>query len=144
MDAQTIEQTVSALRTRQAEVAEDIRQTEQRLYNLRLSYSALTETLKLFDPNGRPYARPRRSYRRAWLPGGQKLTRLVLDVLRASQRPMTAPDIAAAIVSALGCGQEATPAVGARLSSTLRYLARKRGNIVREGEGRDAKWSLRR
>ena len=143
MDAQSDGQTLSALRLRQAAIAEDIRQTEQRLYDLRQSYAALTATIRLFDPDARLYARPRRGYKRAWLFGGGKLSRLVLDVLRTSQRPLTTLEIATAIAAALGHGEAVASAIEIRLRTTLGYLARKRGIIVSEGERHERRWSLR-
>jgi hypothetical protein len=143
MDAKSNKHTVSALRGRQAAIAGEIRALKRRLSDLRQSYAALEATVKLFDPEAVKHrVRPKRPYKRVRLFGGGKLSRHVLDALRSSARPMTAPELVAAIVSALGYGEEATQAIADRVPATLSYMARTRGSIIRQGEGRAAKWSL--
>jgi 2-hydroxychromene-2-carboxylate isomerase len=85
---------------------------------------------------------PKRPYKRVRLFGGGKLSRLVLDALRVSQQPLTASEIVSAVVAALGYGDEAFQAIADRVPATLSYMARTRGSVVREGEGRAAKWAL--
>jgi hypothetical protein len=144
MDAKGNKHTVAALRGRQAAIAGEIRAAKRRLSELRQSYAAIEATVKLFDPEAVKHrVRPKRPYKRVRLFGGGKLSRLVLDALRASQRPMTTPEIASTVVAALGYGDEAMQAIADRVPTTLSYMARTRGTVAREGEGRAAKWALR-
>jgi hypothetical protein len=145
MDAKGNKHTVSALRGRQAAIAGEIRAIERRLSDLRQSYAAIEATVKLFDPEAAKHlVRPKRPYKRVRLFGGGKLSRLVLDALRDSAQPMTTPEIVSAVVAALGYGDEAIQAITDRAPATLTYLARKRGIIMKEGDGHDRRWSLRR
>jgi hypothetical protein len=140
MDAKSNKQTVAALRGRQAAIAGEIRATRS---DLRQSYAAIEATVNLFDPEAVKHrARPKRPYTQVRLFGGGKLSCLVLDALRVSEGAMTTPEIVSAVVAALGYAEEATQAITDRVPATLSYMARTRGSIVRQGEGRAAKWSL--
>jgi hypothetical protein len=115
-----------------------------RLADLRQSYAAIEATVKLFDPEAAKHrVRPKLPYTRVRLFGGGKLSRLVLDALRVSASPMTASELVAAIVASLGYGDEAVQAIADRVPATLSYMARTRGSVAKEGEGRAVKWSLR-
>jgi hypothetical protein len=144
MDAKGNKHTVAALRGRQAAIAGEIRAAKRQLSDLRQSYAAIEATVKLFDPEAVKHrVRPKRPYKRVRLFGGGKLSRLVLDALRVSASPMTASELVADIVASLGYGEEAVQAIADRVPATLSYMARTRGSVVREGEGRAAKWALR-
>jgi hypothetical protein len=143
MDAKMNRHTVAALRGRQAAIAGEIRAIKRRLSELRQSYAAIEATVKLFDPEAvKQRVRPKRPYKRIRLFGGGKLSRLVLDVLRTSRGPMTTMEIVSAVVVALGLGDEATQAIADRVPATLSYMARTRGSVMKEGEGRAVRWLL--
>jgi hypothetical protein len=134
---------VAAIRKRLAEVSGELIVVERRWRSLREAHHALSQTLRMFDPEAASHqVKPKRPYRRVLPKGGGKLSRLVLDVLRASQQPMTTPEIVSAVVAALGYGDEATQAIADRVPTTLSYMARTRGSVVREGEGRATEWAL--
>jgi hypothetical protein len=97
----------------------------------------------MFDPDADVcQIKPKRPYRRVLPNGCGKISLLVIDALRASQRLMTTAEIVSAVVAALGYRDEAVAAIADRLPATLSYMARTRGSVVREGEGHAAKWSL--
>jgi hypothetical protein len=129
---------ISAIRERLAEVSGELLAVEKQWRCLREAHAALSQTLRMFDPEAdRHPVRPKRPYKRVLPNGGRKLSRFVLDALRASKSPMTASEI----VAALGERADGIPDVPRRVRAALNYLARS-GRLVREGKRQSAKWSL--
>lgn len=127
---------VSAIRKRLAEVSGELVAIEKQWRTLREEHHALSQTLRMFDPDADSHpVKPRRPYRRVV---GGKLSLLVLDALRVSGRPMTAPEV----VAALGEHLSAIPDAERRALATLKYLKRSRGIVAREGARGAARWSL--
>jgi hypothetical protein len=130
---------VSAIRARLAEVSGELIAVEKRWRSLREAHHSLSQTLRMFDPDADAgQIRPKRSYRRVLPRGGRKLSLLVIDALRVSGRPMSMPDV----MAALGNRVEAIPNAERRVRAALNYLARSRGIIAKEGELSAALWSL--
>jgi len=118
---------VSAIRKRLAEVSGELVAIEKRWRSLREEHHALGQTLRMFDPGAdASQIKPKRPYRRVV---GGKLSLLVLDALRASGRPMTTPDLMAALANHV----HAIPDAERRVKAALNYLVRSRG-IAKEGE----------
>jgi hypothetical protein len=129
----------AALRKRLAEVSGELLAIEKRWRGLREAHAALSQTLRMFDPEADSHpVKPKRPYRRVLPRGGAKLRRLVIDALRVSGRPMTLPDV----MAALGNHVSAIPDAERRVRAALNYLARSRGNIAKENALGAARWSL--
>lgn len=127
---------VAALRKRLAEVSGELVAVDKRWRSLREQHHALSQTLRMFDPDANSHpVRPKRPYRRVV---GGKLSVLVIDALRASGQPMTMPEL----MAALGGHVSAIPDAERRVRASLNYLARSRYLIARDGRRRPAKWSL--
>jgi hypothetical protein len=104
----------------------------------------LDATLSLFDPDYDPKAiRAKRRHDRAQVFGKGKLARLILDTLRKAERPLSTPEIVAAIAAELNFGSNVPVGVKARIRADLRYLRNARGSIVKEGERATAVWGLK-
>jgi hypothetical protein len=127
---------VAAIRKRLAEVSGELIAIEKRWRTLREAHRALSQTLRLFDPDADSHpVKPKRPYRRVV---GGKLSLLVLDALRRSGRPMTTPEI----VNALGERLTGIPAAAGRVRATLNYLARSRRSVSTDGKREAAQWTL--
>ncbi len=134
---------LAALKERRASIDGEMRECERRLRYLRETLGHLDATLALFDPEGNPKAiHAKRPYKRVKLFGSGKLSRLILDALRKAERPLSAPEVTAAVVAELDYGPEAAAGMATRVQATLIYLA-KRGAIAKEGERATAKWMLK-
>jgi hypothetical protein len=132
-----------ALRERRAAIDGEFRRCEQRLRHHREMLGHLDATLSLFDPDGNPKAiKAKRPYNRVKLFAGGKLNRLILDAMRRADRPMTTLEIVAAVVEDLNFGEDAAKGMKSRVRSSLLYLWKVRGSVVKEGEREMAMWRL--
>ena len=130
-----------ALRERRASIDGEMRECERRLRYLREMIGHLDATLALFDPDGNPKAiKAKRPYKRVKLFGAGKLNRLILDALRKAERPLTTLEIVAAVVAELGFGVDAEKGMKSRVRSSLLYLSKVRGSVIKEGERETAVW----
>jgi hypothetical protein len=130
---------VSAIRNRLAEVSGELIAVEKRWRSLREAHHALSQTLRIFDPDADAgQIKPKRPYRRVVPSGSGKLSRSVIDVLRSSDRPMTTLEV----VAALGERANGILGVRGRVLAILNYLARSGGLVVKTGQGQSAMWSL--
>jgi hypothetical protein len=94
---------ISALKDKRAELSGEVLKAESRIDKLRLDIAAIDRALGIFDPTVIPRSikpimrRPRltRIKQGAW-------TLAVLDVLRQSDRPMAASEIAALVAKQFG------------------------------------------
>jgi hypothetical protein len=129
---------LAALKERRASIDGEMRECERRLRYFRETLGHLDATLALFDPEGNPKAiRAKRPYKRVKLFGAGKLSRLILDALRKAERPLSAPEVTAAVVAELDYGPEAAPGHGdpRPRDANLSRQARKRGQRGRAGDG---------
>ena len=136
---------VSALRLRRAEISGHIHDLEKRIARQRANLANLDATIKLFSPGANPDAiPPKRPYRRTRYFAHNELSRLTQDALRTASGALTSAEIAAAVMQA-----KAMPAtdvafkeiVAVRALTVLRRLA-KRGDVVKHGINRNARWTL--
>jgi hypothetical protein len=136
---------VSALCAKRAEISSHIHDLEKRVARQRVALTNLDATIRLFSPGTNPDAIPaKRPYRRTRYFARNELSRLVMDALRLASGPLAAADIATAAMRAKGniADDEAFKAIVAeRALTVLRRLA-KRGEVVRTGTSRNAKWAL--
>src|ERR1700720_800960 len=136
---------VSALRIKRAEISGHIHDLEKRIARQRTNLANLDASIRLFSPGTNPDAiPPKRAYRRTRYFARNELSRLTQDVLRTASGPLTSAEIAAAVMQAKGMspGDAAfKEIVAARALTVLRRLT-KRGEVVKSGTSRNAKWAL--
>jgi hypothetical protein len=136
---------VSALRLKRAEISGHIHDPEKRIARQRASLANLDATIKLFSPGTNPDAiPPKRGYRRTRYFAHNELSRLTQDALRTASKPLTAAEIAAAVMQAkeMSPGDAAFKEIVAeRVLTVLRRLA-KRGAVTKSGTSRNAQWAL--
>ncbi len=70
------------------------------------------------------------------------LNRLILDALRGAERPLTTVEVIAAVVVELDYGPDAAAGMKGRVRSSLLYLSKVRGSVVKDGERASATWVL--
>jgi len=135
---------VSALRLRRADISGHIHDLEKRIARQRASLANLDATIKLFSPGTNPDAIPaKRLYRRTRYFAHNELSRLTQDALRSASGPLTAAGIADAVMQVKGMPLDDAAfkeIVAERVLTVLRRLA-KRGDAVKSGISRDAKWA---
>ena len=86
---------LSALITKRAELVGQIEAGEQRLRQLYADLAHVDGAIRVFDPSYPPdLIPPKRPVTSRELFGHAELTKLVLDILRTAERPMTAPAVA--------------------------------------------------
>ncbi len=137
---------VSALRKRRSEIGGYIADLERKINRERANLAHIDATIRLFSPGTNPDAiQPKRAYRRTRYFRSGELSKLTLNVLRATNgEPTAAADIAGAVMLAKGlpANDDALAAlVVHRVLTVLRRLA-KRGAVVKTGKSRDAQWAL--
>src|SRR5436305_9989575 len=98
---------VSALRLKRAEISGYIHDVEKRIARHRLALANIGATIRLFSPSTNPDAiPPKRPYKRTRYFAHNELSCLVMDALRLASGPITAADIAAAIMRAKGAAKD--------------------------------------
>jgi hypothetical protein len=136
---------IPVLRRKRAEISGHIHDLERRIARQRANLANLDATIKLFSPGANPDAiPPKRGYRRTRYFAHNELSRLTQDALRTASGPLTSAQIAATVMQAKGMPSDDAPfkeIVASRALTVLRRLA-KRGEIVKLGTSRDAKWAL--
>lgn len=133
---------VAALKERRASIDGEIKQCRDKLRYLTDALVHIDATLSLFDPSGDPKTIvAKRPYRRVKLFGAGKLNWLILEAMRKSDRPMSTPEIVAAIVTELDYGADAAKGMTHRVRANLTYLAQAK-RVVKEGDRFTARWSL--
>jgi hypothetical protein len=133
---------LSALRNRRASLASDIVQLERKLRHCRESLVHVDATLRLLDASSEPEAIPdKRPRKRIKLFRQGELGRMIMDVMRNADAPISTQDITSAILAAGGHGNGARSAVMPRVRGNLAYL-HNREKVAKIGSGRDVRWSL--
>jgi hypothetical protein len=136
---------ISALRLKRAEISGHIHDLEKRIARQRANLANLDATIKLFSPGANPDAIPaKRPYRRMRYFGHNELSRLTQDALRTASGPLTSAEIAVAVMQAKGMPADdaAFKEIVAALALTVLRRLAKRGEVVKSGTSRDAKWAL--
>jgi hypothetical protein len=133
---------IAALKDRRATLAGEIESYKQGIIDREEMLSHLDATLRALDPSYRADTVAPKKLRRVKLFGGGELNRLILDALRRGGKPMTNVEIAAAIVTVKGYGEEAMPALIRRVRANLSYLRRDRGAVTKTGNRLTARWTL--
>jgi hypothetical protein len=132
---------IAAIRDRLGRVSGELIAVEKQWRDLREQHHALSQTLRMFDPDADSSAvAPKRPYRRTWPSDKGKLSRLVLDAMRACERPMTSPELVASMADSV----REIPSIERRVRMTLNRLTRAHGGVTKEGARQATKWSLSR
>jgi hypothetical protein len=136
---------ISALKLKRAEISGHIQDLERRAERYRASLANIDATILLFAPGSNPDAiPPKKPYRRSRYFRQHELPRLVLDALRLASAPLATVEIVAAVMRVKRLPQN-DPAlrenVAERVLNVLRPLC-KRGEVVKTGVSRDARWAI--
>ena len=125
-------QVIGGLRDKRAELAGMVNRLEQELAQHRASLVHLDATMRLFDPDIRPEAiRPRQlRAHNDWFRPGECL-RLIYDVLRDAEQPVTTRDLAGRIMAAKGIAEADTRARQLVHKTVLASLTRAKQTIER-------------
>ncbi len=102
---------LSALRAKRAELDGELRQTEQRSAQLRSDLEAIDRSIMLFDPTAKPQTiipKTRRHSMFAFKHG--EFSRIVRDLIRRSEAPMSLHEIADRIAAAHNLDMDAADA----------------------------------
>ena len=123
---------IGGLRDKRAELAGMVNRLEQELAQHRASLVHLDATMRLFDPDIRPEAiRPRQPRaHNDWFRPGECL-RLIYDVLRDAEQPVTTRDLAGRIMAAKGIAEADTRARQLVHKTVLASLTRAKQTIER-------------
>lgn len=136
---------ITALRTKRAEISGHIHDLDKRIARMRTALMNIDAVLRLLSPGENPDAiPPKRPYRRTRYFARNELGRMALDVLRKTQGPLAAKEIALAIMGVKGVptGDDALCAtITDMLLAALRSFLR-RGAVAKEGHGKNAQWEL--
>jgi hypothetical protein len=122
---------LSGLVEKHAELAGEIRLLEERLEQLRSNILHLDATIRIMDPAYHtdaivPKVRRQRRQRREWFGNGE-LLRMILETLRKAPEPLTAREIALALMERKGFDQND--------AATVRLVERRVDSTVRQREG---------
>jgi hypothetical protein len=134
---------LSALKNKRAALAAESVQLERQLRHRRESLAHVDACLRLLDPTLRVESIPnKRLPKHINLFRQGELGRLILGTLReADGKPLSPPEIVAAIMRKGGIDSDARNVLRVRVRSNLGYLER-RGKVTKLGERKDAKWKL--
>lgn len=96
-----VAQVIASLRDKRSELAEVISRLERQAAQHRVDLEHITATIRLFDPNVAPKTAPiaTRSKRNDWFRLGE-CRRLIHDVLRDAERPMTTREVVQGVMAA--------------------------------------------
>ncbi|MBV9548553.1 MAG: hypothetical protein JO256_02640 [Alphaproteobacteria bacterium] len=133
---------VGALTKKRAELAGEIGQLELTLRDRRLDLAKVDDVLQLLAPGKDPSAIPPKKpikYLNVFRQG--ELGRLIIGLLRSSDKPMTNLDIARAIFDRGAFEPNLWTAINRRCRANLAYLEAQ-GRVMRLNRGVAAKWAL--
>ncbi len=133
---------LSALKNKRATLASEIVQLERQLRHRRESLVHVDACLRLLDPATEPESLPlKRMPKHIKLFRQGELGRLILDVLRNADTPVSTQEITGAILEAGGHGPSARPSVMPRVRGNLAYLHGRR-RVIKTGNGPTTRWTL--
>jgi hypothetical protein len=128
-----------ALRTKRAEIAQQVHDTERKLAKLRAALANLDAAMNILTPEHPDHIAPRRHPRRGLYFADGELSRLVRERLRDAAKPLSAGEIAAGIIAAKSFPEANHVAVTKMIVARLGALT-KRGELVKTGVTRNARW----
>lgn len=135
---------LAALKNKRGTIAAEIMQLERQLRHRKDMLMHVDATLRLLDPSIEVEDIPRkRPPKNINLFRSGELSRLVVDAIRRNGGSANIKEITTALLVLGGHGEEARRVITLRVRSNLAYQVRK-GKVVKEGEGRAARWRLSR
>lgn len=136
---------VAALVRKRAELAGEVRATEERLAQARADLVHLDAAIRLLDPSIEPEAVEARRPRQGggWFSQGE-LPRTILDILRAAPEPLTVREIASAVMERRGLDPEDRATASTVERRAHRTLSRRAALVERVALGpRAVGWKVR-
>jgi hypothetical protein len=134
---------LTTLRRRRAELAGEIASLEKSAAWKRTQLAHVDAALELLGSEEPDKIRPVKPYKRIALFKQGELSQAVRDVLRRAGKPMRTPEIAAAVVIAIGADDRALPAMTSRVRASLEYLTKHKGSVVKLGDRLKTTWALK-
>ncbi|MGH6889409.1 MAG: hypothetical protein ACREHF_09455 [Rhizomicrobium sp.] len=133
------EHVLTVLRAKRLEIAAQVHDTEKKLAKMRAALANLDAAMGILSPDHPDYLPDRR--RRSRYFAVNELARLVREALRDASKPLTAAEVAAAIMAAKGL----TPAH--HLAVTKMVIARlgafaTTGAVTKLGKTKGARWAV--
>jgi hypothetical protein len=132
------EHVLTVLRAKRDAISEQVHDTEKKLAKLRAGLANLDAAIGILSPDHPDYIAPRKPKKRYF--GHNELARLVREALRDATRPLSAGEIAAAIMAAKGYPEMHYLPIAKMVVQRLGVFARE-GAVAKTGKTRDARWA---
>ena len=134
---------LSALKEKRSTLAGEIADYEKRIARRRQQITHIDATIKVFAPDFDVDSLPVKQIRTKSSQFGRgEITRVVYDILRTADQPLTVPEITDKAMPALGKFETERRDVNRQIRNKLSYHMVNKGTVQKEGEGRDSVWSL--
>jgi len=138
---------IPVLRAKRAEIKGHVIELEKRLGRYRSDLANIDAAIRILTPGADPEAIPaKKLYGRIWTRyfARNELGRLALDTLRPAKGTLPAQEIAMTIMRAkeMAVGDYRLCATVTEMVLTALCMLAKRGNVVRSGASRDARWAI--
>jgi hypothetical protein len=133
------EHVLTVLREKRDAISGQVHDTEKKLAKLRAALANLDAAIGILSPDHPDFIAPAKPKKRYF--GHNELARLVREALRDANRPLSAGEIAAAIMAAKGFPETHYAAVTKMVVARLGTFARD-GAVAKTGKTRDARWAI--
>jgi hypothetical protein len=133
------EHVLTVLRAKRDAISEQVHDTEKKLAKLRAGLANPDAAIGILSPDHPDFIAPTKLRKRYF--GHNELARLVRDALRDAAKPLSAGEIAAAIMAAKGFPEAHFLPVTKMVLARLNRAAAD-GEISKTGRTRDARWSI--
>ncbi|HEX4157332.1 MAG TPA: hypothetical protein VHY79_02580 [Rhizomicrobium sp.] len=131
------EHVLTVLREKRDAISGQVHDTEKKLAKLRAGLANLDAAIGILSPDHPDFIAPAKPRKRYF--GHNELARLVREALRDASKPLSAGEVAAAIMAAKGFPETHYTAVTKMVLARLNRLALD-GGAVKTGKTRDARW----
>jgi len=134
---------LSALKEKRSTLAGEILDYEKKVARRRGQLTHIDAVIKIMDPAFDLDSLPvKHISTRPKMFGRGEITRVVYDILRTASGPLTVPEITDAAMPALGKDETQRMPISRQIRNKLNYHMTNRQTVKRDGEGRNARWSL--
>lgn len=133
------EHVLTVLRDKRDAISSQVHDTEKKLAKLRAALANLDAAIGILSPDHPDFIAPAKPKKRYF--GHNELARLVREALRDASKPLSAGEIAAAIMTAKGFPETHYTAVTKMVVARLNRFALD-GVVTRIGKTRGARWSV--
>jgi hypothetical protein len=133
------EHVLTVLRAKRDAISEQVHDTEKKLAKLRAGLANLDAAIGILSPDHPEFIAPTKPRKRYF--GHNELARLVRETLRDAAKPLSAGEIAAAIMAAKGFPETHYAAVTKMVVAKLNRFALD-GGVAKTGKTRDARWRV--